>query len=406
MFPPEIWEKILQKIKCPEDLGRLKLVCKDWNIIIEKIIQQQILWDDYCFQEMTEKCMFHLVNQINEKPEEYSYDVVRSSDPMKYNKIWREVYCYWKTWPLFINHRVFIDKLSNLSLIETYEQITHLDVYRDFIGIVTNENRILFYNISDLENIYYKVYISSTTTVQFTFWKTENADILALARSHSGVIHFWDVILKKPGIPRRINEGDIISICLEKCYVVHDLTVTRFAYVEAVPALVPVFHYVMQANVQKDLEFMWKLGFSHYFSYIFFPSRENLSIWTNAKFYTVDEDLIAVISDTNIRFLFTEWYSRNKWREYNLFNSLHGKIQYLCYHCRLLIFGLDSGSIYIFHVKKNSDLESFDFSPTNGRKIIVDTKPIIFIRVIDFKKRKIIVAATHDNVHFINFLSD
>lgn len=189
MFPLEIWEHIFLYVDSVS-LMRFKNVCKCWNIIIDKVLEENDHWYKMCKKEIPQNLWSTLCGTLN--PTKFYTEFHEKHDAA----FWREMCKLWFKCKSIVKYNVDSKFIEPLSKYRPSDYITCTDTSGNLLAIGTSEGYIYFYDICNLYKgpiyvIYDTEYLRSVQLLR------SDTSVICISGSMNHHVHFWDVNSKK-----------------------------------------------------------------------------------------------------------------------------------------------------------------------------------------------------------------
>ncbi|XP_012252167.2 uncharacterized protein LOC105683828 isoform X2 [Athalia rosae] len=399
MFPVEILE-ILFKYSDGADIINFRGVCNTWNEIIVKLSKDTNLWRVKCEREIS------ICNRksIHAKlyPKMSWLELHQSVD----NLIWLTIYQSWLRWCRLQKSEFSKEQFEPFFIGLPFVTITCLSVLENLLAVGSSEGFITFYNIdgSTTEPIFIADQKEYVSTVEFLKeWRGREIEAISLSNMHRMML--WNITTQE--VISRQTYGKFMST-------------TNTRILRAIGSQLTV----QENNKERTYDFVRHNGTIVALA----TDGEQALLWTDVGF-TYEIDLNNTDSEyveqyvrpplKRVRqyYLFGHWVSmcitedgilgisvnHKPWKMYNILPYLHGYPTSLLYYASMLVLGLDSGSMHIYHVKDIASLTNQHFCSSNSKAIIIDNQAIILLDIMERPGKQYMIAATSEKVTIIKF---
>ncbi|KAK9296560.1 hypothetical protein QLX08_009411 [Tetragonisca angustula] len=368
IFPLEIWENIFL-YSDPLTLINMRITCKYWKNIIDRILQQGTPWYKLCKNEIPENLWSTLCETLNAK--KFYTDFHKERDA----KFWIAMYKLWikcKNMTKCDTQSECVELPINIPL----EYITCIDTSENLIAVGTSRGVIYFYSITNLQVIDYIV--DHMECVQSIKFLRDGTNIICVSCSINNHIYFWDV-----NTLNLINgtHGKLICTSYSYCYIAMR---NRISSEGGIPRRVYEFDtdniLAVGANYDRVL-FYTERG---YFVNLSLEGDKNDCIYTRAKVPNMRVRQYHIFKP-NVITCFGEYgylgclVQGQKWRFYNVFSTLYATPTAILVYGHILILGLDSGNVHIFYI---NDFEKIDFNNITSKKLCLDSSAVISLNIM------------------------
>ncbi|OAD53840.1 hypothetical protein WN48_08813 [Eufriesea mexicana] len=391
IFPPEIWECILIHVD-PITLINLKIICKCWKDIIDKILKQSALWYKLCKNEIPKHFWTTLCETLN--PNKLYTNFHEEQD----FKFWMSMYKLWIKCKNMTKYNVQEEYIKPSLKNKFSEHITCIDSSGSLIAVGTSDGFIYFYNMCNLStNTKYVVdHMECVQSVQFLRDETNTICISCSVNNH---ISFWDVSTLK-----LIHEtsGKLICTSYSYCYIAMNNTISIEG---SIPKLMYEFGsgniIAIGADNNKVL-FYTERG---YYVHLTLDADKRTYSYTHAeplnirihRYYIFKPNIIACITQHGyLGFLL----QGRKWKIHNLFPMLHGIPTAVLVYTHVLILGLDSGNVHIYYVE---DFGAINFNTINSKKLSLDSTAVISLNIMVHIEEYLIVTYSK-KIYIVKFV--
>ncbi|CAD1470089.1 unnamed protein product [Heterotrigona itama] len=182
IFPVEIWERIFLYVD-PPTLVNMRIICKCWKDIIDKMLQQSAQWYKLCKNKIPEEFWSTLCETLNSKKFYTNFHEIYDV------QFWIAMY---KLWIKCKNMTKCDTQSKCVKLIDNpTEYITCTDTSENLLAIGTSEGLIYLYYLPNLQTCEYVInhmeYVHSIKLLR------DETNIVCLCCSINDHISFWDV---------------------------------------------------------------------------------------------------------------------------------------------------------------------------------------------------------------------
>ncbi|KOC60887.1 hypothetical protein WH47_05665 [Habropoda laboriosa] len=370
MFPPEIWEQILIYVDSVV-LINLKIVCKCWNEIINKILKQSDVWYKLCQNQIPEHFWTTLCETLC--PNQFYVNFHEKNDA----KFWMAVYKLWIKCKNLIKCDTQITCIEPLLKNPSSEYITCIDTCGSIIAMGTSEGFVYFYDISNLSRST-KCVVDHMEYIRKVQLLRDGTDIVCISCSINDHITFWHV--NSLNLIDRTH-GKIICTSYSFCYIATNNmiriegSIARTMYDFGRNTILAV-----GASNNKVLIYME----GGYYVHITLDEDKRNYTCTCAQplnmrirsYYIFKSDIVVCITEYGyLGFL----ESGKEWKVHNVFPILHGTPTAVLVYAHVLIVGLDSGNVHIYYI---NDFGKINFNITNSKKLTLDTTAVISLNIM------------------------
>ncbi|XP_031369888.1 uncharacterized protein LOC102673039 isoform X2 [Apis dorsata] len=387
IFSVEIWEHIFTYID-PVSLTHLKIICKCWKQIIDKMLKESTLWYKLCKNKIPEHYWTILCETLN--PNKFYTNFHEKHDA----KFWMAMYKLWIKCKNMIKCNTQITCIEPDLKNHPLEYITCIDTSESFLAVGTSEGFIYFYNICNL-NANVKYIIDHMEYIKKT-------NIICISCSINNHVNFWDMNTLKI-----INKthGKLICTSYSYCYTAmhniisiegsipktifqfgSDSIITMGADNNKVLFYTERGYYVNLKLDEKNLE---KKNYT--LTYIQPP---NIRI---RQYYTFKPNIIACITEYGYLGFLIEG---KEWKIHNLFPILHGEPTAILVYGHILILGLNSGNVHIYYI---DDFEAINFDILNSKKLSLGSTAVISLNIMVCIEEYLIIGYSN-KIYIVNFV--
>ncbi|CAK9815636.1 hypothetical protein ANTQUA_LOCUS8533 [Anthophora quadrimaculata] len=380
IFPPEIWEQILVHVD-PIVLINLKIVCKCWNKIINKILKQGGLWYELCKNQIPEHFWTTLCETLH--PNKFYTDFHEKNDA----KFWMAMYKLWIKCKNLIKCDTEINCIKPLLKNSSSECITCIDTSGTMIAVGTSEGYVYFYDLSNL-SINTKCIVDDMEYLHRVQFLRDETSIVCISCSINNHITFWDVNTLKLVDKTR---GKIICTSYSFCYIA---TNNLISIEGSVPRRVYDFGRDTIIAIGADNNKVIAYTEEGYYIYLTFVEDKRNYAYAYVQpldvkirgYYVFKPDMIVCITESGyLGFL----EGGKEWKVHNIFPILHGTPTAVLVYANLLIVGLDSGDVHIYYI---NDFGKINFNVINSKKLTLDTTAVISLNIMVHVEEYLIVA--------------
>lgn len=390
MFPVEIWEQIFLYID-PVTLTKLKIVCKLWKEIINKLLKQYDLWYEICDKEIPKNTWALLLESLYPTK---SHNLLSVGDV----ELWISMYRWWTKSKKLIKYNTSMECVNPIPKFHYQENITCIASFDKTVAVGTSDGYIYFYNIENLNEKPIYIVDHMAFICELKFLKNDK-QIIVVSSSISGHIKFWDLESKK-----LINKdrGKLLCTSNSCCYSVIYNTLIVQGCISRTFCDLPFEDTVSGLADDNKLSLYTQKG--HFLS-VQIPGNGRVIFKGYVKpprmgirhFYLFKNNIAACITGHGYLGLSVRG---SRWKLYNILLILHGIPTTVLIYAHLLILGLDTGHVCIFYVEDFNLLDLYSIRP---KRVILDTEPIISL-VLSACFKEYLIAASSKRVHFINFV--
>ncbi|XP_076231116.1 uncharacterized protein LOC143177183 [Calliopsis andreniformis] len=390
MFPTEIWERIFLYVD-PVTLMHFKRVCKCWNAIIDKVLEENDHWYRMCKKEIPENLWSTLCETLN--PKKFYTEFHEKYDAA----LWRKMCKLWFKCKNVVKCNADSKFIEPLSKYHAADYITCTDTSGDLLAIGTAEGYIYFYDICNLHKgstsvIYDREYLQNVQLLR------NDTNVICISCSMNGHVHFWDLNTNKLIDQTR---GRLICASYSYCYVSkHNVIVVEGSIPKTVYEFGP--DRIIAIGADNDKVHFYTEG-GHYNHLNTSLTKDNYTFTCvripNIRirnYYVFKPDIAVCITEYGyLGFL----AKGTEWKLHNLFPILHAVPTAVLIYAHLLILGLDSGNVHIFYVK---DFETIDFDTITSKKLSLDTTAVMSLNVI-FHIEEYLLVSYKKKIYVVKF---
>ncbi|XP_043249719.1 uncharacterized protein LOC122395873 [Colletes gigas] len=390
-FPLEIWEHIFLYAD-PVTLTNLKTVSKNWNVIINKILKEHDHWYKICKREIPQHLWSTLCETLN--PKKFYTEFHEKYDAT----IWMAMYKLWIKCKNIMKWSTQSKYFEPLLKTCPTENITCVDTSGHLLAIGTSEGYIYFYDINKLYkgSIYIADHMEYVHSVQFI---RDEKNVVCISCSINDHISFWDVKSKNLIDKTR---GELICTSYSYCYIaMHNTIVTegsipRTIYEFRTNSIVAigadnnkVLFYTEEGllvNLRLNTSNQNDVNLTH-----ILPPNIEIRRYYIFKPHTV----VCIAENGNLGFLVQE----KEWIVHNLFPILHGTPTAVLVYAHVLIVGLDSGNVHIYHI---NNFETINFNTIRSKKLTLDFTAVISLNII-VHVEEFLVVSYEKKIYIVKF---
>ncbi|XP_076163120.1 uncharacterized protein LOC143144513 [Ptiloglossa arizonensis] len=370
-LPLEIWEHIFLYAD-PAVLTKLKIVCKDWNKIINKILKENDHWYKICKREIPQHLWSTLSETLN--PKKFYTEFHKNYDAA----MWMAMYKLWikcKNITKWYTQNKCIEPLLKQS---PSEIITCVDTTENILAIGTSKGYIYFYDVSRLykDFIYIADHMEYVHSIQFI---RDETSIVCISCSIYNHISFWDIKSKKL-IDK--THGKLICTSYSYCYIaMHNIII--------IGGSMPRTRYEFNTNnivaIGADNNTVLFYTEDGVFAHLKLDTnKKNYVCWTRVQlpnikirqYYIFKPNIVVCITDNGYLGFLTQ---NEEWKMHNLLPILHGTPTAVLVYAHVLILGLDSGNVHIYYI---NDFDTINFNTIDSKKLIFESTAVISLNIV------------------------
>ncbi|CAK9797386.1 hypothetical protein ANTPLA_LOCUS1202 [Anthophora plagiata] len=379
IFPPEIWEQILVHVE-PIVLINLKIVCKCWNEIINKILKQNGLWYELCKNQIPEHFWTTLCETLH--PNKFYTDFHEKNDA----KFWMAMYKLWIKCKNLTKCDTEINCIKPLKNFSS-ECITCIDTSGSMIAVGTSEGYIYFYDLNNL-SISTECIVDDMEYLHRVQFLRDETSIVCISCSINNHITFWDVNNLKLVDKTR---GKIICTSYSFCYIA---TNNLISIEGSVPRTTYDFGRDTIIAIGADNNKVIVYTEEGYYIYLTLVEDKRNYAYAYVQpldmkirgYYIFKPDIVVCITESGyLGFL----DGGKEWKVHNVFPILHGTPTAVLVYANLLIVGLDSGDVHIYYI---NDFGKINFNVINSKKLTFDTTAVVSLNIMVHVEEYLIVA--------------
>ncbi|XP_068980267.1 uncharacterized protein [Bombus flavifrons] len=394
IFPPDIWEHIFLYVD-PLTLINLKIICKCWKEIIDKVLQQSTLWHKLCKDKIPEHFWTTLCETLSPK----KYTNFNEKHDVKF---WIAMY---KLWIKCKNMKKCNAQSKCIKPLKDHhsEYITCIDTSGNLLAMGTSAGFVYFYNIPNLRTSKHIVdhmeYIESVKLLR------DETSIVCISSSINNHICFWDVSTLKP-IDR--THGKLICTSYSYCYIaMHNI----ISIVGSIPKTVYELDSdnIIAIGADNNKVLLYTKGGRCVDLTLNANQKDYTLIHVNSytrvqplnirirRYYVFKPNIIACITEYGyVGFL----VQGKEWKIYNLFPILHGTPTAILIYAHVLILGLDSGNVHIYYI---NDFGAIDFNAINSNKLCPDSSTVISLNIM-VNIEEYLIIGYHKKFYIVKFM--
>ncbi|XP_034938404.1 uncharacterized protein [Chelonus insularis] len=423
----EIVKKILMKIPQRSQLVKLQQVSKVWKQECEAILKS-LEWETFCKKNIDEFSLCSVITTTYLKMQIKGYYSIGDQ------KLWKTIFDCCGNW-----HQMYDDKLYILStdnkwtpnfLGDKDEFITCLDVWSSFIAIGSNQGNVFLFDADMMINPFIIIPSPRDFVKIVKFWYTEHGKLLLIRSyihtSRQVSLKFWDVNRRMEVNTLKQNFATK-ALCVGTANYFYGTAALYFF--RCTPSscynkeLLTSYYYLSMQDSQ-SVRAMTSFGSM---TYVLVTGRSSIKIFTikdtfdmkkkssleiqtprrlpnlsekmtaDTRFYVFEDETVICIGQNLLYFIIK---NSKCWISHNMEATFRRKVTSVMYHADLLLIGLDQGILYMYHVNRSREFNSFDFFKNSVPRIInfqCDT-PIVDFAVSQLSENPIIIAASEKKI--------